>query len=91
MSEPRWLVHLRLRAASVLLGGGWAHIVMRLWLIRDRAMAAVTPEGRVNLAECKALSDALYANLPGSWRLTITREAGQERPPATILPGEKAG
>lgn len=80
----RWMIVYRIRQARLkiacwIFGRGWGGIVMRLWLIRDRAMAAVTPEGGVILAECKALSDALYEPIPGHWQITIARIY----PPAT--------
>lgn len=68
-----WIRLLRLRLAVLLFGDGWSGCVSRLWLIRERAMAAVTKDGRVNLAECQALADALYADIPGNWQLTLSR------------------
>ena len=44
-----------------------------LWLIRERAMKCITPDGRVILADCQALADVLYTQIPGEWQLTITR------------------
>lgn len=70
----------RLRLAIVLFGGGWGGVISRLWLIRERAMAAVTREGRVDLANCQALADALYENIPGKWQLTIIKVSDSGSP-----------
>ena len=67
------LRHVRLRLAAWLMGDDWSGVIMRLWLIRERALVAVTKDGRVILAECEALSEALYAPMPGTWTLDVTR------------------
>lgn len=64
---------LRLRLGSWILGDEFYGVVTRLWLIRKRAMAAVTADGYVTLAECPALAEALYKPMPGMWSLTVVR------------------
>lgn len=82
MSDRKFINRVRLRLASWIFGGDWYGVVMRLWLIRERAMAAVNADGRVTLAECESLAEALYAPIPGEWTLTVTR--------AAVLPEERA-
>lgn len=44
------LKRLRLRVGAWLIGGDYLGTLARLWLIRDRAKAAVSPDGLVTLA-----------------------------------------
>lgn len=46
----------------------------RLWLINKRAMKCVTRDGHVILSEVLPLAEALYAELPGTWIVTIERK-----------------
>lgn len=73
MTKPwtRWRV-LKLRVGFWLIGGDAMGLWSVLWLIRERAMRAVTRDGGVILAECQSLADALYEQTPGRWRLTLT-------------------
>lgn len=64
---------LRFRVGSFVMGDNWAGVVTRLWLIRDRALAAVSKDGMVTLAECPALAEALYERMPGKWALSVAR------------------
>jgi hypothetical protein len=66
----RWI---RLTVGAWIIGGEWHGIVMRLWLIRDRAMEAVTKDGYVDLSRCKLLAEVLYEEMPGEWSLVATR------------------
>ena len=67
----RWLQRWRIRIGLKIVGGGYQGAVMRLWLIRERAMTAITQGGGVILADCPALAEALYEPIPGQWRFTI--------------------
>lgn len=73
-----WWERNRLRIASWIMGDGWAGVVTRLWLIRERAMAAIAEDGRVTLVDCIPLAEALYEPMPGNWRLTIERVATED-------------
>ena len=72
----RFLNNLRLALASLILGRGWYGVISRLWIVYDRAKLCITKDGQVILSECKPLADALYADIPGQWKLTI-----EELPP----------
>ena len=64
---------LRLRVGSAILGGGWFSVTMRYIQIARCARDCITPDGRVILAKCQPLADALYAEeIPGRWRLDMT-------------------
>lgn len=69
----RVLSRVRLRLASWLFGGGWYGAIARLQLIHQRAKLAITPDGHVVLAECEALAEILYADVPGEWKITVER------------------
>lgn len=69
----RVLNRVRLRLASWLFGGGWYGAITRLQLVHQRAKLAITPDGHVVLAECEALAEILYADVPGEWKLTVER------------------
>lgn len=73
MKYSGWWKRLRFRIGSAVIGDGWAGVVTRLWLIRDRAMAAVSKDGYVTLAKCPGLAEALYEPMPGTWSLTVER------------------
>lgn len=73
-----FLEKLRVRVGAWLIGGDYLATIARLWLIRERAKAAVASDGTVVLAECASLAEALYEPLPGSWDFTLQRSP--ERP-----------
>lgn len=54
-----------------ILGQAPLGVWMRLWIIRERAMKAVGEDGRVTLADCEALAEALYKPMPGNWLFTV--------------------
>lgn len=81
---------MRLRVGGWVLGNGWFGVVGRLWLIRERAMIAIHQDGRVVLADCQALADALYGPVPGRWKLTIERLEEPVSPPSDPQPSETA-
>lgn len=93
MAMPMVLVRLwrkaRFRLGCWLLGDGYRGAVMRLWLIRERAMQAITPDGEVVLAKCQPLSDALYAPIPGRWSFTISHV--DDEPPASLTESNDNG
>ncbi len=64
---------VRLRIGASIMGADWFGVVGVLWLIRDRAREAIRADGSVILADCQPLADALYSQLPGRWKITITR------------------
>jgi hypothetical protein len=91
---------LRLRIGSAILGGGWLGVLMRYKLIAERAQDCITPDGRVILANCAPLAEALYAQIPGEWTLSVVRTrttdplAGAPVPavdPSRSTPDEKTG
>jgi hypothetical protein len=67
------LTKLRIQIGLMLLGGDFHGIVSLYQVIADRARACVTPEGQVLTAGLKPLTEALYTQLPGNWRLTCER------------------
>lgn len=71
----RYVNRLRLRVGAWILGDGWFGAITRLQLIHDRARQAVNADGRVTLAACPALAEALYAPIDGVWTLAVTRHA----------------
>lgn len=75
----RMMNRARLRIGAWILGGGWFGAITRLQLIHQRAEKAVMRDGSVVLADCEALAEALYGEVPGIWTLTVRRtdeEAG---------------
>lgn len=68
----RRVIRARLRLASWIMGDRWWGAVSRLQLIRQRAEIAITRDGSVILADCPALAEALYEDIPGSWTLTVS-------------------
>ena len=69
----RWWQRARLRIGSAIIGDGYHAVIMRLWLIRDRAHGCILRDGRVILGNCEPLAEALYEPLPGRWSLTVTQ------------------
>jgi hypothetical protein len=82
LAERLWK-RTRFRVGSWLMGGEWYEVVMCLWVIRERAMRAVDRDGRVLLAECESLADALYAPIPGRWAITVTEITEPATAPTT--------
>lgn len=69
----QWLaMKWRVRLGMKIVGRSYLDAVSRLWLIRERAMTAITRDGHVILADCPALAEALYADIPGEWQVTTT-------------------
>jgi hypothetical protein len=80
----RWTPRrLRIRLGLWILGEGFAGSVARLWLVHERAKAAVSESGHVVLAKCEPLAEALYAPIPGNWRLSVERI---ENAPGDVTP-----
>ena len=71
----RTIARLRIRLGLWIVGGDLLGAVTLLQLIAERAKRCITPDGHVILAECKPLADALYAQTPGHWTLTLTYRA----------------
>lgn len=75
-----WWNRLRMRVGCWVMGGDYRGIIMRLWLVRERAMRAVGADGRVTLADCAPLAEVLYEPMPGKWVLTVTRVMDADLP-----------
>ncbi len=69
----KWIDRARVTIGAKIIGGDLYASLGLLALIKQRAQQAVTPDGRVSLADCKPLADVLYAETPGIWSVTMTR------------------
>lgn len=68
----RMYTRARMRLGAAILGRGWLGVMTALLIIDKRARDCITPDGRVILANCQPLADALYAQIPGIWTFTAT-------------------
>lgn len=75
-----WYVKVRIQLGIALMGNDFMGVCSLWQLIADRAREAVRPDGSVILAKCEPLAEALYAQTPGNWQLTLTRCDTEERP-----------
>ena len=86
----RFTKRARFHLGMAILGrdakGAWAV----LWIIRERALDAVTSDGQVILANCEALAEALHRQMPGTWTFTMKRNVEDETP-SLDHPHEKLG
>ncbi len=73
MTKRVWIIKLRMKLAAWIMGDGWGGVLTRLWLIRARALDAISEDGMVTLAKCPALAETLYEKMPGTWTLTAVR------------------
>ena len=64
----RW----RIGIAAWFMGGDFNRTLLALWIIRERELHAITPDGHVVLANCAPLAEVLYAKVPGKWAMSMT-------------------